>query len=317
MRQIPLALLALCLMSGAPCAHGLPTVQSAKCLTPDGGLMPAFFPDGKRITYVRQTAAGEQQLWILTVATGKAVRLGTIDWAEWPTVSPDGRSIAYLSGPIFARRILVVDVAGAETRTLTAKPGFMSRPRWVDGGKRVAFALGRGQDRRVVSVCSSAPDTDPRELKQFGPGTPTFSTTGKFVAIVTADDEGTGYLQVFAADGTVHMAIPQVNLSASGITPRGCYDPAFSPDDRYLAYVRSSLQPVSDLYLRDLKTGGETRLTTDGSDNQGPAFSPDGRSLAFVAMRESQLHKVYLMALKYPDADGTSGTDPALPNDDR
>ena len=301
---------ALCVVFSAPCAAELPTVQSVRCLTPDGGLTPCFFPDGKRIAYVRATPEGEQQLWIISIETGKATRLGDIDDAEHPAVSPDGKSIAYLAGPVFARRIFIIDVAKAKTRALTTKPGFMSRPCWVGGGKRISFASGKGRDRRLVSIALSAPGENVREVKRVGPATPTFSDTGKFIATVTPDDKGAGYLRVLTADGKVHMEIPQVDFSASGVNPRGCYDPAFSPDDRYLAYVRSDLQPASDLYLRDLKTGAETRLTTDRADNQTPAFSPDGRSLAFVALRGSQQHKVHLMALKRPDADGASGSPP-------
>jgi len=299
MTRATLTVLALCVMSCALCPGAAPTVQGVRSLTPEGGLTPTFFPDGKRIAYVRPTAEGEQQLWILTIETGKAVRLGDIDNAEWPTVSPDGLSIAYVSGPVFARRIYVVDVAkGSEPRSITPKPGFMSRPCWVDGGKRIAFSLGKGKSRQVVSIDLSAPDTDLRKLKQFGRGTPTFSKTGKFVAIVTTDDKGAGYLRVFTADGKVHMDIPQVNFAASGVNPRGCYDPAFSPDERYMAYIRSDLQPASDVYLHDLTTGGEVRLTTDRADNQSPTFAPNDRFIVFVASRNSQPHKVYLMSLE-------------------
>jgi Tol biopolymer transport system component len=173
----------------------------------------------------------------------------------------------------------------------------MSRPCWIDGGKRIAFALDKAKDRQVVSIDASAPDKDLQKFTQFGPGTPTFSKTGKYVAIVTPDDKGTGYLNIYTTDGKLHTAIPQVNFAASGVNPRGCYDPAFSPDQRYIAYVRSDLQPALDLYLRDLETGSETPLTTDRADNQTPTFSPNGRTLAFVAYRHGQVHKVYLMTL--------------------
>jgi len=79
MNHTPLALLALCVLPCAPYVASTPTSDGDRCLTPDGGLMPSFFPDGKRIAYVRSTPDGEQQLWILTIDTGKAVRLGDID----------------------------------------------------------------------------------------------------------------------------------------------------------------------------------------------------------------------------------------------
>ena len=284
-------------MSCVPFAARTQAADSDRCLTPDGGLMPTFFSDSKRIAYVRSTPEGEQQLWILTIETGKAVRLGDIDAAEWPTVSPDGRHIAYLTGPVFARRIFVVDVAGADARSVTPKPGFMSRPRWIENGKRIASAMGSGKKRQVVSIDPWAPEQDVRKFKHLGPGVPTFSSTGKLVAMVNPDDKGAGYLKVLTADGKVHTDIPQVSFAGSGVNPRGCYDPAFSPDERYMAYIRSDLQPASDLYLRNLETGGEIPLTNDRADNQSPAFAPDGRSIAFVATRGSQAHKVYLMSL--------------------
>ena len=296
MKQMVLALLTLCATSCTPRAASTQATDE-RCLTADGGLMPTFFPDGKRIAYVRPTPRGGQQLWIVTIKTGKAIRVGDLDAVEWPTVSPDGRHIAYVSGPVFARRIFVIAPNGDNLRALTPKPGFMSRPCWVDNGKRIAFSLGKGPDRRVVSVDVSAPDKDVRRFKYFGPGVATFSRTGKYLAIVTPDDRGAGYLRVFTADGKVHTEIPQVDFATSGVNPRGCYDPAFSPDERYMAYVRSDLQPASDLYLRDLETGSEIPLTTDRADNQAPTFSPDGRALAFVSYRNGAAHKVYLMGL--------------------
>jgi Tol biopolymer transport system component len=49
------------------------------------------------------------------------------------------------------------------------------------------------------------------------------------------------------------------------------------------------------LYLRDLKTGTETALTTDQFDNQMPVFSPNGKILAFVAAKNGGNYRIYLM----------------------
>ena len=143
MRRTLVAILVTFTVVAAPRAMTLPPVESVRCLAPQGGLMPTFFPDGEQIAYVRPTGEGEQQLWLFTMETRKTVRLGGIDDAGWPTVSPVGRCIAYLSGPVFARRIHVVDAANGETRAVTREPGFMSRPCWIDNGKRIASCTGR------------------------------------------------------------------------------------------------------------------------------------------------------------------------------
>jgi Tol biopolymer transport system component/imidazolonepropionase-like amidohydrolase len=57
-------------------------------------------------------------------------------------------------------------------------------------------------------------------------------------------------------------------------------DPAFSRDGRQLAYS-SDRQGSEDLYLRDLETGGERRLTSLPGAEIAAAWSPDGAQLAF------------------------------------
>jgi Tol biopolymer transport system component len=275
----------------------MPTGGSVRCLTVKGGRMPAFFPDGKRLVYVWESPDGGQSLVALTLATGKARRIGKIDNVDWPVVSPDGKWIAYLSGPVFARRIWVVNPRDGEVKPVTSKAGFFSRPCWVDCGKRLAFARGAGKSQTVVSVDPFAADAKVKTYKQLGGGQPMFSPSGKLVAMVTGGPNSIGELAVVNADGSVHTKIPQVDVKNAGSPPRGCYDPSFSPDERYMVYVRSSLQPWSDIYLRDLKTGGEIPLTTDHADNQSPVFSPDGGSVAFVATRTGKAHMVFVISL--------------------
>jgi dipeptidyl-peptidase 4 len=84
-------------------------------------------------------------------------------------------------------------------------------------------------------------------------------------------------------------------------TPENEQCAAFSPDGRYVSFVRSN-----DLFLYDIDTGTETRITSDGSDSllngtlswvyweevygrrdQGYWWSPDSRSIAFYRTDES------------------------------
>ncbi|MFQ5846936.1 MAG: TolB family protein [Candidatus Methylomirabilales bacterium] len=55
-----------------------------------------------------------------------------------------------------------------------------------------------------------------------------------------------------------------------------------------------------EIYLLDLKTGEERRLTADPATDMDPAISPDGRRIAFVSDRRGKF-EVYLM-----DLDGTN-----------
>ena len=57
--------------------------------------------------------------------------------------------------------------------------------------------------------------------------------------------------------------------------------PAWSPDGRSLAYARFA-DGTWDLYVYDLDSRRERRLTRGGGDEIDPAWSPDGRLIAFV-----------------------------------
>ncbi len=56
-------------------------------------------------------------------------------------------------------------------------------------------------------------------------------------------------------------------------------DPAWSPDGRALAYG-SDRDGQTDLYVHDVATGSERKLTTTGGSM--PVWSPDGRSIAYA-----------------------------------
>jgi len=271
-----------------------------RCLTPAGGFSPAFFPDGQRLVFVRETDEGDQHLLLLDLERGKEARVGEIDAVERPAVSPDGRWIAYVAGPVFARHIWIVDPNEPAPKRVTDRAAVRSAPSWIDGGKRLAVAEGKGEKQQVVSIDPFAEKPDPQVLEKLGKGTPTFSPCGKLAAMVTTDQKGTRHLRVVDREGRLVAEMPPVE-SSGGISVRGCYDPAFGPDGRYMVYVRSDIQPASDLHWHDLaKDRSLGALTSDRSDNQMPAVSPDGKGLAFVAAKQGAIHKIYLMDLDPP-----------------
>src|SRR5690606_30020245 len=78
--------------------------------------------------------------------------------------------------------------------------------------------------------------------------------------------------------------------------PAADYEPAVSPDGRWLVYT-SDRAGAPGLYLRDLR---RTRPQPDEplfphpARTSSPVFSPDGRWLAFVSSREDALGDVFL-----------------------
>src|SRR3712207_1641458 len=109
---------------------------------------------------------------------------------------------------------------------------------------------------------------------------PVISPDGNHVVIAVSrmDLENDGYrsdLWIVATDGST----PPQQLTRG---PRDS-QPRFSPDGRWLAFVRAEMDGKSQLHVLPT-AGGEARVLTDnplGVDS--PAWSPDSRRLAYVA----------------------------------
>lgn len=76
-----------------------------------------------------------------------------------------------------------------------------------------------------------------------------------------------------------HLKIgePAQRLSADGYY---AMDPVWAPTGRRIAYA-SDRAGTEDLYIRDLDSGSETRLTSSPEAQIAPAWSPDGAALAY------------------------------------
>lgn len=75
-------------------------------------------------------------------------------------------------------------------------------------------------------------------------------------------------------------------------------DAAWSPDGNRLAYVSDRRGTgTTDLYVRDMRSGLEKRVTSTVEDFSLPAWSPDGRSIAVYMMDSNDWHdaRLYLV----------------------
>lgn len=111
------------------------------------------------------------------------------------------------------------------------------------------------------------------------------------IAYVAVDGPPTarGYRLVIAdADGAnerVVFASPQPILS-----------PAWSPDGRHLAYV-SFHSGLPAIYVQELRTGEQTRVSAYSGINGAPSYSPDGSQLALALSRRDGNVDIYLLTL--------------------
>jgi Tol biopolymer transport system component len=159
-----------------------------------------------------------------------------------PSLSPDGRFVAFLSE--LSQLDIELYVADAETGEVIRK--------LVKG---TAFDPHFQSLRFLYSAGTWSPDS-----RQFA-----FSAQrgGRDELII---------LDVRSADRVREIEVPNVSEIAN---------PTWSPDGRTIVFTGVE-GGVSDLYAYDLQSNQTRRLTNDLFANLHPSFSPDGRTLAFV-----------------------------------
>jgi TolB protein len=90
------------------------------------------------------------------------------------------------------------------------------------------------------------------------------------------------------------------------------YQPDWSPDGRYVAYV-SYRRDAMELRLLDLRSGATRALLSDGAVNVEPRWSPDGTRLAFISTAYEGRWHIFLAGFS---ADGRLGS-PQRVSEDR
>ncbi len=80
-------------------------------------------------------------------------------------------------------------------------------------------------------------------------------------------------------------------------------DPQFSPDGKWIAFVRVDLDKFENTYTRNIwlsaAGGGDLRQLTRGGKDMQPRWSPDGGTLAFVSSRNEK-PQIFLLPFQQP-----------------
>jgi len=245
--------------------------------------MPTWSPDDREIAFV-STRGSEQSINAVTVATGAPRTLvtgggprGRLDAPSW---GPGGTIVYHALGQGSSR----LEVDG---RSLTsAENAFPFRVGWTSANEFVYTSDGKIRRRTIggsgATIDFSATlrvtraayarrrrDVDSRAPRRTrGIVRPVISPNGDRVAFAALGD-----LYVMPVGGT-----PQ-NLTRDAFFDT---DPAWSPDGQRLAWASDRAGELLDLWVRDMRTGVERRLTSLATSEMGPTWSPDGTRIAFL-----------------------------------
>jgi predicted Ser/Thr protein kinase len=179
-----------------------------------------------------------------TVATSQVVETKQITFSKaldnFPSLSPDGNSIAYSSDQGGNFEIYVKQLApGGREFSLTSDGRQNVQPAWSPDGQRIAYISLKSSGIWIVPALGGVP----KQLTDFG-SNPAWSRDGAFVAFQSIPPGEVGQsargpmppstLWIVASQGGTPKQITQVGRPAGG---HGL--PSWSPDGKRLAFVNS------------------------------------------------------------------------------
>ena len=194
------------------------------------GTTPSWFPDGKQMALSHYNEdTGRWHLARLLVGDSAVAPIEADPPARFelcPTVSPDGRSLAYLAGPS-PGGLRVLPATGGPAVTLDERPTFYDRVQWTPDGKRLLFGT---VTRGLLSVSvhgKGAPVSllPPSDI----PHNPSLTANGKLLVYTRAQE---GYeLWTTERDGGASSII-RVSIPTDVVAW-----PLFSPDGQSIALM--------------------------------------------------------------------------------
>lgn len=224
----------------------------------------------------------DADLWTVRPDAGDLRRIThTPDRIEvQPDWSPDGRQLAFTSGPCCDELSVVVgSLTGQVVQSLTS-PGNHGFASWSPDGRQLAFHGKRdGVDAWDIYLINK----DGSRLRQLTDGAgqvnwePAWSPRGDRIAFMS---DRTGDLELF----TIRVDGSGLRRLTHSTGDDSLAD--WSPDGRFIAF-QSWRSGSGDVYVMRSDGSKQRRLRSSSEHFDGmPTWSPDGKSIAFVSERD-------------------------------
>jgi Tol biopolymer transport system component len=192
-----------------------------------------------------------------------------------PSLSPDGRSVAFVSNRDGRYDIWVGLAAGGHLVRVTNDPSVESHPSWSPDGTRIAYAKLKESgfsDIWEIPALGGAPRRVIVDAAE-----PAWSADGRSFAYT---NQATGTVWTCDASGGNARVVTQPDS-----TYRFHRQPAFSHDGRRIAFVQRQRGPYGELAVTELATGQVRAVTQDGVLVYSPVWSADDKFLYFASGR--------------------------------
>jgi Tol biopolymer transport system component len=228
---------------------------------------------------------------------GRVTALTTSEGLELdPTLSPNGKTVAYVVGPPGRTRVYVRQIDGGRAIPLTDDSVAPNQrwPQWSPDGARIVFQA--GGDEALYRADRMTPGGTIYSVPALG-GTPR--------RLVEPSMEADAFAPCWSPDGrqlafvrsdTVYLIPSEGGTPQFLATITGAFGPRWSPDGTRIAYAAGNPRFVfgtthlgndapASIWVVTVRDRRASLVAPDSSLNVSPVWTPDSRSILFVSDR--------------------------------
>jgi dipeptidyl aminopeptidase/acylaminoacyl peptidase len=246
--------------------------------------------DGKWVAFAATTPdldanRNVSNVWIVSAAGGELLQVTRGGRDNSPAWSPDGKTLAFLSGRDGTSQVYLLPLEGGEAKKMTQLSTGADLFRWSPDGKTIAFVSAVYPDCKD-DECNKKRNEEKEKSKVQ-------ARVYDHLLYRHWDHWFEGkrnHLFVVPVDGSapVKDLIPGASYDVPPDQRGDVNDFSFSPDSQELCFtaVTDKVEATStngDLFLISASGGETKRITTNPGFDGNPEYSPDGRYIAYHA----------------------------------
>ncbi len=157
----------------------------------------------------------------------EVVITANIEYDCYPSFSPDGTQIVYMSERDGNRDLYIMNIDGEEVRQLTDDPAYDYEPAWSPDGEQIAFVSRRTGKSQIYVMDTDGSNVVQLTDSEYLDWRPAWSPDGEWIAFESWR-EGNADIFIMRPDGS-NLQQLTTSLAEDG-------HPHFSPDGRYIVF---------------------------------------------------------------------------------